>query len=224
MFEQWTLRVAVIAMREEDFLKKRFQMWEGPIMLSHGRRDKNWVLFPEKIGGQFAILHSIIGEDETQVRIEFTDDLESLAQRRFDSPDPQRIPDKLVAWHVHTRSAGPPPLRTDKGWLVLYHANDEDQPNQYKVGAMLLDLVDPTKILHRAATPVISPDENYENHGKPGIVYACGAVVRNGLLFVYYGGADKVVCVATAPLDEFLDELIKGEQLELTSLVPAETE
>jgi len=223
MFDNWSLRVAVIAMSQEDFLAKRFDRWEGPIILSHGVRDKNWVLFPEKIGGQFAVLHSIIGENDTAVRIEYTDDLSSLALRKFESPDPQQIPDKLISWHVHTRSAGPPPIKTDKGWLVLYHANDASEPHKYKVGAMLLDLVDPTKMLYRAAEPIISPDEPYENHGKPGIVYAAGAVVRDGILFVYYGGADKVVCVATTPLASFLDALIHGSQPTLVAVIPAQT-
>jgi beta-1,2-mannobiose phosphorylase / 1,2-beta-oligomannan phosphorylase len=212
MFEDWKLRVAVIAMDVEDFLAERFQAWEGPIILSHSDRDKNWVMFPEKIWGRFAILHSIIGEDANHVRVEYVDDLAELAQRKFKSPDPQKIPDKAIAWHVHTRSAGPPPVKTEKGWLVLYHANDAKEGHRYKLGAMLLDLVDPTKVLYRAAAPVLSPDELYENNGKPGIVYACGAVVREGKLFVYYGGADKVVCVATAPLDTFLEALMKGSQ------------
>lgn len=223
MFDNWTLRVAVIAIREEDFLARRFYNWEGPIMLSHGARDKNWVLFPEKIGGQFAVLHSIIGDDDNRVRVEYTDDLESLAERRFESPDPQKVPDKLVAWHVHTRSAGPPPLKTDKGWLVLYHANDAKEGHRYKLGAMLLDLVDPTKVLYRAAAPVLSPDEPYENHGKPGIVYAGGACVQGGMLFVYYGGADKVICVATAPLEGFLNALIAGSQPSLANVSLAQT-
>lgn len=222
MFDNWALRVAVIALREDDFLAKRFYNWEGPIILSHGVRDKNWVLFPEKIGGQFAILHSIIGDSEHMVRVEYTDDLESLANRRFESPDPQKMPDQRIAWHVHTRSAGPPPLKTDKGWLVLYHANDAHESWRYKIGAMLLDLVDPTKVLYRAAAPVISPDEHYENHGKPGIVYAGGAVVRDGVLYVYYGGADKVVCVATAHLDTFLAAIIAGSQPALEKMVSAE--
>jgi beta-1,2-mannobiose phosphorylase / 1,2-beta-oligomannan phosphorylase len=217
MFEDWRLRVAVISMSEEDFLALRFSEWEGPHILSHGERDKNWVLFPEKVGGQFAVLHSIIGNDKQHVRIEYIDDLATLRQRKFISPDPQKISDKRISWHVHTRSAGPPPIRTEKGWLVLYHANDAHEPWRYKVGAMLLDLADPTKILYRAATPVITPDEHYENDGKPGIVYAAGAVVQHGTLFVYYGGADKVVCVATAPLNAFLDALIEGGQTSLTT-------
>lgn len=223
MFENWNLRVAVISVSEEDFLATRFGTWEGPIILSHSDRDKNWVLFPEKLGGQFAVLHSIIGDDEYHVRIEYVDDLAMLRQREFISPDPQKIPDTLVAWHVHTRSAGPPPIRTEKGWLVLYHANDAHEPLRYKVGALLLDLVDPTKVLYRAAAPILTPDEHYENDGKPGIVYAAGAVVRDGTLYVYYGGADKVVCVATAPLDTFLDALIHGSQPSLAAMTPAQT-
>ncbi len=223
MFEHWKLRVAVISMSEEDFLAGRFDVWEGPIILSHSDRDKNWVLFPEKIGGQFAILHSIIGAGDMQVRVEYVDDLKELAQKTFISPDPQQVPDQPIAWHVHMRSAGPPPLRTEKGWLVLYHANDAKEGHRYKLGAMLLDLVDPTKVLYRAAGPVLSPDKNYENEGKPGIVYACGSVVRDGRLFVYYGGADKVICVATTPLNAFLDALTGGNQPSLATMVPAQT-
>jgi len=212
MFEDWKLRVGVISMSEADFLAKRFYKWAGPTILSHSDREKNWMLFPEKIRGQFAVLHGIIGPDETRVRIEYTDALETLAERKFDTVDPQQVPDTPIMWHVHVRSAGPPPIRTDRGWLVLYHAHDAKEGGRYKLGAMLLDLNDPTKILHRAASPALSPDEPYENHGKPGIVYSCGAVVRNGMLFVYYGGADKVVCVATAPLAPFLEALISGER------------
>src|SRR3990167_2524282 len=192
MFEDWKLRTAVIAMDVEDFLAERFSAWEGPIILSHSDRDKNWVLFPEKIslpgqGGQFAVLHSIIGDDIYRVRVEYVDDLATLAQRRFVSPDPQGMPDTPIAGHVHTRSAGPPPIKTDKGWLVFYHANDAKEGYKYKLGAMLLDLADPTKILCRAAAPVLTPDEYYENNGKPGIVYAAGARVRGGPPFTYDG-------------------------------------
>lgn len=224
MFENWKLRVAVISISEEDFLAERFYNWEGPVVLSHGDRSKNWVLFPEKLGGQFAVLHSIIGDNPDRVRIEYTDDLTALAKRNFMSPDPHKVPDTPIAWHVHTRSAGPPPIKTGKGWLVLYHANDAKEGHRYKVGAMLLDLADPTKVLYRAASPILEPNAPYENHGKPGIVYACGAVVRDGTLFIYYGGADKVVCVATAPLKKFLDALVKGSQPALATVTPTQTE
>jgi predicted GH43/DUF377 family glycosyl hydrolase len=226
MFENWMLRVGVISISIEDFLAKRFYKWEKPIVLSvhstHSNREKNWMLFPEKIHGQFAVLHGIIDPDDTRVRIEYADDLEALAERRIVTIDPQEVPDKPIAWHVHVRSAGPPPIKTDRGWLVFYHAHDAAEGHRYKLGAMLLDLVDPTKILYRAAAPVLVPDEDYENNGKPGVVYACGAVVHEGKLFVYYGGADKVVCVATTPLDSFLEALMAGSQPALKEVTLAE--
>ena len=64
-------------------------------------------------------------------------------------------------------------------------------------------------------SPLLVPDEAYENHGKPGIVYACGALVKDGVLYVYYGGADKVVCVATAKFDEFLSDIMKDVNMPL---------
>ncbi len=221
MFENWTLRVAMISISKEDFLAHHFTGWEGPFILSHGSRDKNWVLFPEKINGKFAVLHSIFADDSNHVRIEYVDELAELAGRKFESPDPHKMADEKIAWHHRMRSAGPPPIRTEHGWLVLYHAMDPKEPSRYKLGAMLLDHQDPTRVMYRAAAPILVPNESYENHGKPGIVYACGAVVRNGKLYVYYGGADKVVCVAATPLKRFLNAIVKGVQ---PSLVAAPTQ
>jgi len=85
---------------------------------------------------------------------------------------------------------------------------DLRDPDRYKLGAMLLDLDDPTKVLYRSRTPILEPDFYYENQGfKSGVVYSCGAVVNDGELYVYYGGADAVTCVAMADLDIFLKEL-----------------
>ena len=217
MFENWTLRAGYLVIDEKDFLAKRFYKWEGPYVLSHGNRDKYWVLFPEKMGGKFAVLHSILGETDDRVRIEYVEDLRTLKERRFPSPDPQQHPDKLIAWHMHMRSAGPPPLKTEKGWLVFYHAHDAAEPHKYKVGAMLLDLKDPTRILCRSVAPVLEPTYPYENAGKPGIVYASGATIYNGNIHLYYGGADKVICVATAPLHTFLNALTKGKNTVLSA-------
>lgn len=211
MFDGWDfIRVAAISIAEKDFLAGRFWKWEGPTILSKpGERHKNWVIFPEKIHGKYAILHSIV----PKIDIAYRDSIEDIG-----TSEPfitswvgarANLPVRENVWDSYIRSAGPPPVKTDKGWLLFYHANDQREPSRYKLGVFLLDLEDPTKILHRAMMPVLSPDEHYENEGKPGIVYAGGAVVRDGKLFIYYGGADKVVCVATAPLNEFVDHLIK---------------
>ena len=75
---------------------------------------------------------------------------------------------------------------------------------------MLLDLNDPTKVLCRSQEPVLEPEKSYENEGfKSGVIYVTGAVVKDGLLLVYYGGADSYVCVAYAPLEEFVEALAR---------------
>jgi predicted GH43/DUF377 family glycosyl hydrolase len=99
---------------------------------------------------------------------------------------------------------------TSEGWLLLYHAIDRRDPGKYKLGAMILDARNPEKVLYRSAEPVLSPDMHYENDGKPGVVYASGAVIRKDTLYIYYGGGDKVVCVATAHLPTFLDQIKHG--------------
>lgn len=214
LFEDWLLRVGLMSLSTEDFLAKNFHKWDGPHILSHGNRDKNWVLFPEKINGKFAILHSILGDHENEVRIEYIKDITKLSQRKFESPDPQRFSHKKIAWHTRVRSAGPPPIKTQHGWLLFYHAHDHES-DRYKVGAMILDLTDPTKILARAQTPVLCPDFPYENDGKPGVVYASGVVIHNGELRLYYGGADKVSCVATASLEPFMKAILEHKPFSL---------
>lgn len=225
MFDGWDyIRIAAISMAEEDFLSERFWKWDGPHVLSRpGELHKNWVLFPEKINGKYAILHSIAPE----VEIAYRDSIENIGITepfiRSWVGSRGSLPARENSWDSYVRGAGPPPLRTARGWLLFYHAIDKREPGRYKLGAMLLDLNTPTTVLHRSAAPVLSPDERYENIGKPGIVYACGAVVRNGTLFIYYGGADKVICVATAPLEAFLDALVAGGQPAFTAMTPAQT-
>jgi predicted GH43/DUF377 family glycosyl hydrolase len=126
-------------------------------------------------------------------------------------------------WDSRIRGAGPPPIETSEGWLLLYHANDVREQHKYKLGAMLLDKNDPTKIIARSTKPILEPEGEFENAGiKPGIVYACGAIVRDGMLQVYYGGADNYVCMAAVPLKEFIDHLVRGETL--PTLAPVLTE
>ena len=85
---------------------------------------------------------------------------------------------------------------------------DVNDPGKYKLGAMILDVNDPSKIIYRSNEPILEPQEWYENEGwKWGVIYTCGAAVIKGRLFVYYGAADAVIAVATAELDQFVAEL-----------------
>lgn len=225
MFDGWDfIRVAAISISKDDFVAERFYKWEGPHILSKPNEiQKNWVLFPEKINGRFAILHSIA----PKIEIAYRDSIENIGTREplIQSWVGARnaLPSREDVWDSFIRSAGPPPIKTSRGWLLFYHAIDKREPHRYQLGAMLLDLADPTKELYRSVAPVLSPNEQYENDGKPGIVYACGAVVRNEMLFIYYGGADKIIAVAHTPLESFVDAIIAGVQPELIEELPVQS-
>ena len=215
VFNGWdSMRVAFTSISLADF-KKKVWNWSTPRYLSPaGERHKNWVLFPEKINGMFALFHNLYAEHHTRVRIEYIADLETYDSQtaRFKSPDPHSTPDNTIAWHYRMRSIGPPPIKTPHGWLSLYHAMDPSAPSHYKLGALLLDLTDPTRLLARAPVPVLSPSAPYEvaYGAKPGIVYACGATTKDDYLTVYYGGADSVTCAARTSLSQFMERLVAG--------------
>lgn len=194
--------VALTSISIENFLKKKWS-WKTPRLIScPGTMQKNWVLFPEKLNGKYALLHNISPE----IRIEYLDSLEG--ELCVESMPPRRGPEDAERWDNIVRGVGAPPLRTDEGWLVFYHAMDERDPNKYKIGAMLLDLDTPERVIIRSREPVLEPETEYENHGyKHGVVYVCGAVVQNDTLFVYYGASDKTLAVASAPLRPFIDAL-----------------
>jgi predicted GH43/DUF377 family glycosyl hydrolase len=143
------------------------------------------------------------------IDIEYLDDLDFQEDKFIDSAYYHRadVPVKNGTWEKGIRGPGPTPIKTKYGWLVLYHGTTKDCG--YKMGAMLLDLKDPTKIIARADEPILEPAEWYEREGwKGNIIYSCGAVVVDDDLLVYYGGADSVLCVAKTDLQEFLDDLI----------------
>jgi predicted GH43/DUF377 family glycosyl hydrolase len=202
------MRVAVVSIKEENLLNKKW-FWQNFSYLSHpGDRQKNWVLFPEKINGKFVIFHNLDKGDPTRVFVSYVNKLDTSETPSIkDAPDPQTLPDHIVAWHKRTRSAASPPIKTKDGWLLLYHAMDKDDGNRYKLGAMLLDLKDPSRVLYRSQHPILEPDEWYENNWKPGIIYASGAVVKDGKLFVYYGGGDKYIGVASVILSDLINSM-----------------
>jgi beta-1,2-mannobiose phosphorylase / 1,2-beta-oligomannan phosphorylase len=111
-------------------------------------------------------------------------------------------------WEMLKVGAGPPPIKTKEGWLLIYHGVDRD--HVYAAGAALLDLKDPTKVIARTKKPVLEPNESYEKNGDVNnVVFPTAAYVMDEKLFVYYGAADKVCCLATVDLENFLDYILK---------------
>jgi predicted GH43/DUF377 family glycosyl hydrolase len=211
-FDGWgSVRIGLTSITLKDFLKKNWN-WRNPVLISPpGQVHKNWVLFPEKIKGKYAIMHSISPE----IMIEYVDDMNSFDGNTFIKSIHQDHP----LWKHREkgmRGIGGAPIKTKNGWLIFYHGMEPHETHRYKLWAMLLDLKDPTKILYRSKKPILEPDAFYENEGhKAGVVYSCGSIVKDGTLFIYYGGADMVSCVATANLELFLKDLMSKKIIKL---------
>jgi len=107
-------------------------------------------------------------------------------------------------WENLKIGAGPAPIKTKKGWLLIYHGVSQEKV--YRAGAVILDLNDPSKVLYRSSRPILEPFEPYELFGDVNnVVFPTGTAIIDNYLFLYYGGADKVCCVATVDLDTLLD-------------------
>lgn len=197
------LRVALTSININDFLNKKWN-WKKPNLISKPDEvHKNWVIFPEKINGKYAILHSLSPE----ILIDYRDSLDFEEDEYIPSYYNCYFRNKN-SWDYWVRGAGAPPLKTDLGWLIFYHAMQNGEFNKYKVGAMILDYKNPTKILFKSPYPIIEPDKDYENSGfKSGVVYVTGAVIKNDDIFIYYGAADSYIAVAYGNLNQFLNYL-----------------
>ncbi len=192
--------VAMTSIKINDFLNKKWNWAEPKLISEPGKIQKNWVIFPEKINGKYAILHSI----SPKILIDYLDDLDSnsITIKSYYSKEADNL-----NWEKYLRGVAAPPIKTDKGWLVFYHAIDHKNPEQYKLGAMILDLKNPEKIVCRSNHPILEPNQLYENDGKPGVIYVCGVILKDKKVYIYYGGADKVSCLATVELKKLLNYL-----------------
>ncbi len=206
-------KVAASSIKIDDFLNKKWK-WTKPVIISPPNEvHKNWTIFPEKVKGKYAILHSI----NPEIAIEYCESLDFDDKTCIKSQ--YAFAENKKTWDTRIRGIGPPPIKTKDGWLVLYHALGKQYPGKYLLGAMLLDLKNPEKVLHKSMKPIMIPDREYENNGfKPGIVYSCGAVIKESDLIVYYGGADSVTCAAKADIDTFLEQLRLGHEISLKPL------
>ena len=195
-------------------ITKDFKKWRrlGRITQSH-LDDRDVILFPEKINGKYAMLHRPkewvgegFGPKYPAVWIRFSNDL-----LNWDEPSKVLIEGIEGSWEEKV-GGSTPPIKTDKGWFVLYHGVENGGKGYYRVGAMMLNLNDPTKVIARTKNFLMEPEHYYEIEGfYKGCVFPTGNVVKDGILYVYYGGADKYVGVATADFNELVDKLLNNE-------------
>jgi len=173
--------------------------WERLGVILPDEDNKDAALFPEKIGGRYALLH----RRPPDIWVARSDDLLHWTEHRvIMRPRPG-------TWeHLKIGIAGPP-VKTDQGLLLIYHGVDEG--HVYRLGIALLDLNDPTVVLKQQEEPILEPEEEWERHGDvPNVVFSCGQVMTDDALYVYYGGADRVIGVAMVGMPEVLD-FIRGE-------------
>jgi predicted GH43/DUF377 family glycosyl hydrolase len=208
-------RVALTSIALDDFLAQRW-LWQKPVLISPpGIVDKSAVIFPEKVNGKYVIMHRIFPD----ILIDYVTDLNFDGTHWLETK--HRITPRENMWDSRKVGAGAPPIKTTEGWLLIYYGVDDRNDRYYKMGAMLLDLEDPSHVLYRSSTPILEPNDWYESSGfKPGIVYPCGAVLLGDKVLVYYGGADCVVCVASRNLNDFIDALKSNSELKLQTQRP----
>jgi len=174
--------------------------------------DKDAALFPERFNGRWAMLHRPVpgfAGVGAHIWISFSPDMKHWGDHQILLPAR-----KGGWWDANKVGLSPPPLRTEKGWLILYHGvRNTASGCLYRLGLALLDLEDPTRLLARADEWVFAPEEVYETAGDVDkVVFPCGWIAEGDDIRMYYGGADKCIALATARVSELLDWLEKHTQ------------
>lgn len=195
-------RVALTSISCKDFLAGNFDKWSKPQLTTpENINDKDTCLMPEKIGGQYMLLHRI----DPQICADFLDTLDfkkSRLTRCIEIMGP-----RPGMWDSVKIGIAGPPIKTDAGWLLIYHG--VSKTSTYRLGAVLLDLHNPSIVLSRTVDTIFEPLEEYERVGQVrNAVFSCGAALRGDTLFIYYGGADTVVGVAKASIKKLLKILL----------------
>lgn len=195
-------RVALTSMKITDFRKGSFN-WQEPILISPpGIDDKDAALFPEKINGKYVFIHRI----QNAIVFDHVDDLHFTDQKVLRSL--AYISPCGNSWDSEKIGLCTPPIKTTYGWLIFYHGVSK-WSHKYRVGAMLLDLKRPDKVVSRTPWPILEPLTTFEKEGYVNnVVFPCGCVIKDGTVFIYYGGADKVVGVVTISLYKLINYLL----------------
>lgn len=174
-----------------DFIRFRMSTLNGPEV-----RNKGMALFPRKIGGQYAMLSRQDGEN---MYLMYSDMLHFWYTKEL-------LAKPTYPWEfVQIGNCGSP-IETDAGWLVLCHG--VGPMRKYSIGAMLLDLDDPRRVIGRLQQPLLTPNE-YEREGYvPNVVYSCGGFVHGKLLIIPYAISDYATTFAMVELKALLERLV----------------
>ncbi|MDB6137750.1 MAG: glycosidase [Verrucomicrobiaceae bacterium] len=158
-------------------------------------QNKGMALFPRRINGRYAMLSR---QDDENLFIMFSDNPHHWS-------DPQMLLRPAAAWEsVKVGNCGSP-IETKDGWLVITHG--VGAMRKYCIGAVLLSLDDPTKVIGRLAQPLLSPEGNEREGYVPNVVYSCGSLLHNNQLILPYAMSDKATAIASVPIQQILAAL-----------------
>ncbi len=165
----------------------------------HGEytQNKGMALFPRKIRGRYAMISRYDGVNNYLM---FSDDIHIWH-------DARKIQEPQYPWEFIQLGNCGSPLETEKGWLMITHG--VGPMRRYSLGAVLLDLEDPSHIIGQLKEPLLMANEEEREGYVPNVVYSCGSLIRNGDLLIPYGLSDYASGFATVPLDELLDKLLR---------------
>jgi predicted GH43/DUF377 family glycosyl hydrolase len=175
-----------------DFLRFRIVTLNGRAV-----QNKGMALFPRRINGRYAMLSR---QDDENLFLMLSDQLHFWS-------DPQLLQSPAQPWEFVKLGNCGSPIETEAGWLVITHG--VGPMRKYCIGAILLDLDDPTKVIGRLEDPLLSPEGNGREGYVPNVVYSCGALVHQGRLILPHGLSDSASTIVTIDLRELLAEMVK---------------
>ncbi len=196
----------------KDRVNWKLHSWITPDTLD----DRDVILFPEKINGRYVVFRrpaQWVGPQYGNTKgpsmwISFSDDLAGWSE-------PQLLIKGEYTWEDNKVGGAIPPIKTDAGWLVFYHGvetiDKKKRALTYRVGVMMLDLKDPTKVVARCPDPIMEPETYYERFGLyiPNVIFPTGNVVVDGVIKLYYGCCDSCIALAECRLDEMVESVMK---------------
>lgn len=174
--------------------------------------DRDVIIFPEKINGQYVLMHrpkQYIGDKYgvkyPSIWLKFSDDL-----LNWEDKESHLLLTGIEGTWEEKIGGSTPPLKTEYGWLVIYHGVENGGLGYYRAGALLLDLENPLKIISKAPNFILEPEYDYEIEGYyRGCVFPTGNAIVDDTLYVYYGCADKYIGVATCNIHELVQSFKK---------------
>ena len=197
-------------------LKDRYSLFEASYEKVLGKDillwEKDSFLFPRKIKGKYALVHRILPD----MQIIYFNDFDQLTDeywKKYLKRLSKYVMLESKFWYESRNiGGGCPPIETKKGWINIYHAvEDANDQKTYRAGAALHDLKDPTKVISHLREPIFEPEKKWELKGDVNnVVFPTGTTIFDGRLYIYYGAADKRICVASLLLDDLMSEFDKN--------------